>query len=96
MITKALVDRRSDKWNRLRNQWNNTKRARYADHFGYEIPKNRDDIRFVVGVRVVTANPLSADVQKAVEEAVKAWLSKNERVPPGFSWSITYVPGGTQ
>jgi hypothetical protein len=96
VITKALVDRRSDKWNRLRNQWNNTKRARYADHFGYEIPKNRDDIKFVVGVRVVTANPLSADAQKAVEEAVKAWLSKNERVPPGFSWIITYVPGGTQ
>jgi hypothetical protein len=45
-ITKALVDRRSDKWSRLRNRWNNTMRASHADQFGYELPKNPDDISF--------------------------------------------------
>jgi hypothetical protein len=90
-ITKALVDRRSDKWSRLRNRWNNTMRTRYHDQFGYELPKNPDDISFVVDVRVVTAKAPSPTAQQAVEAAVAAWLKKNERVPPGFTWRISYV-----
>ena len=97
-ITKALVDRRSDKWSRLRNRWNNTMRATHADKFGYELPKNPDDISFVVEVRVVTAKAPSATAQQAVEAAVTAWLKKNETVPPppagrqpGFTWRINYV-----
>jgi Domain of unknown function (DUF4157) len=90
-ITEALVDRRSDKWNGLRNQWNTTKRKTYADHYGYDMPKNPDDINFVVAVRVVTANAPSNKAQQAVEAAVTTWLSKNERVPPRFTWRIVYV-----
>lgn len=80
-ITKALVDRRSDKWSRLRNRWNKTMRASHHDQFGYELPKNPDDISFVVDVRVVAAKAPSATAQQAVEAAVTAWLKKNERVP---------------
>jgi hypothetical protein len=68
-ITKALVDRRSDKWSSLRNRWNNTMRATHADQFGYELPKNLDDISFVMDVRVVTAKAPSATAQQAVEAA---------------------------
>ena len=78
-ITKALVDRRSDKWSRLQNRWNNTMRATHADQFGYELPKNPDDISFVVDVRVVTSKAPSATAQQAVKAAVTAWLKKNER-----------------
>jgi uncharacterized protein DUF4157 len=93
-ITEALVDRRSDKWSRLRNRWNNTMRATHADQFGYELPENPDDISLVVEVRVLTAKAPSATAQQEVEAAVTAWLKKNERVPPRFTWRITYV--GTQ
>ena len=61
------MDRRSDKWSRLRNRWNNTMRASHADQFGYELPKNPDDISFVVAVRVVTAKAPSATAHQAVE-----------------------------
>ncbi|HVZ39352.1 MAG TPA: hypothetical protein VHI13_08755 [Candidatus Kapabacteria bacterium] len=90
-ITEALVDRRSDKWNRLRNQWNTTKRDTYADRFGYELPKNPDDIAFVVDVRVITGTAPSAAARQAVEAAVQGWLTANERVPPRFTWRIVYV-----
>ena len=89
-ITTALMDRRSDKWSRLRNRWNNTMRASHADEFKYELPKNPDDISFVVDVRVVAAKAPSATAQQAVEVAVTAWLKKNERVPPRFTWRIIY------
>jgi hypothetical protein len=90
-ITEALMDRGSDKWSRLRNQWNTTKRGTYADRYGYELPKNPDEINFVVDVRVVSANAPPSQTQKAVEAAVTAWLTKNQRVPPQFTWQITYV-----
>lgn len=93
-ITEALGDRRSDKWSKLRNQWNTTKRETYADRFGYELPKNRDDINFVVNVRVVGTNAPSSKAQQTVEAAVTSWLKKHERLPPRFSWQIVYV--GTQ
>ena len=90
-VTESLVDRRSDKWSRLRNQWNNTKRAACADHFGYEMPKNPDDIDFVVDVRVLVSKVPSSKVQQAVEAAVTTWLNKYERIPPRFSWKVVYV-----
>jgi hypothetical protein len=66
-------------------------RATHADQFGYELPKNPDDISFVVDVRVVTSKAPSATAQQAVKAAVTAWLKKNERVPPRFTWRINYV-----
>jgi Domain of unknown function (DUF4157) len=90
-IAEALSDRRSDKWSRLRNQWNRTKRKTYADHFGYELPENRDDINFVVNVRVVGTNAPSSKAQQTVEAAVTSWLKKHQRLPPRFSWQIVYV-----
>jgi hypothetical protein len=53
--------------------------------------KNPDDISFVVDVRVVTSKAPSATAQQAVKAAVTAWLKKNERVPPRFTWRINYV-----
>ena len=97
-IARALADRRSGKWSLLRNRWNNTMRATHYGEFGYELPKNPDDISFVLEVRVVTAKAPSATAQQAVEAAVTAWLKKNETVPPppagrkpGFTWRINYV-----
>jgi hypothetical protein len=55
------------------------------------MPKNPDDISFVVNVRVVTAKPPSAAAQPAVDAEVGAWLKNNERVPPGLAWRIIYV-----
>ena len=90
-VTEALMDRGSDKWNRLRNQWNTTKRSTYADQFGYELPQNRDEISFVVYVRVVTPQAPSPTAQKAVATSLAQWLSKTQKVPPNFSWRVIYV-----
>jgi hypothetical protein len=90
-ITEALMDRRSAKWSLLQNRWNTTMRGSFADRYGYELPKNPDDISFVVDVRVITNDAPSGTAQQAVEAAVTSWLKKNERVPPNFSWRIVYV-----
>lgn len=92
-IGEALMDRGSDKWSKLRNQWNDTKRETYADHFGYELPKDPDEVTFVVDVRVVSAVEISESRRNEVLVAVVAWLHKNRRLPPPgrFLWQITYV-----
>ena len=90
-VAKALLDRGSDKWSRLTNQWNKTKRSTYADQYGYELPKNPDDVNFVVVVRVLTAKVPSPATQMGVEAAVAAWLTKTQKVPPRFSWRIIYT-----
>jgi hypothetical protein len=43
------------------------------------------------GRQVVTAKAPSATAKQGVEAAVTAWLKKNERVPPRFTWRIIYV-----
>ena len=96
--TKALIARGSYKWKQLRNQWNVTKRDRYADQqaFGYELPPNPDDVPFVVNVRVVVQKALSIENQLSVEKEVADWMKKHQRVPPKFSWTITYAAAATR
>jgi hypothetical protein len=92
-VDTALVDRRSDKWSRLRRRWNTTKRESHEGVYGYELPRNPDQIPFHVEVRVVCAKPPSAAAQQSVQAAAEAWLKKNQRIPPNFTWRVTYVSG---
>jgi hypothetical protein len=91
-INESVMDRGSDKWSRLRNQWNTSKRETFKE-YGYPLPKNPDEINFVVVVRVVTAKAPSPATEQAVEAELAKLLSKNSRVPPRriFTWRIIYT-----
>jgi hypothetical protein len=91
-IGKSLLDRGSDKWRRFAKRWNGTMPGAYRDKFGYALPRNPDDISFVIQVRVVIGTPLPVEVQKAVEAGVERWLKKNNwKVPPSVKWQVSYV-----
>jgi hypothetical protein len=92
-VDTALMDRGSDKWSRLRRRWNTTMRESHYGVYGYELPEKPDAIPFHVEVRVLSAKPPSAAAQQSVRAAAEAWLKKNQRIPPNFTWRITYVTG---
>jgi hypothetical protein len=92
-VDTALVDRRSAKWALLQRRWNTTMRDSHEAVYGYPLPRNPDEIPFVVEVRVVTPQPPSPAAQQRVQAEAASWLSKNQRIPPKFTWRITYVTG---
>ncbi|HMN29259.1 MAG TPA: hypothetical protein PKE45_14005, partial [Caldilineaceae bacterium] len=47
-VNNALMDRGSAKWSLLQRRWNTSMRESHAEVYGYDLPRNPDEIRFIV------------------------------------------------